>query len=261
MANGAINTPVTISLEGMTYNGATEFTYTPTEQSVTLTGLKTTTATDNVSFTLNADNYNIYGPVEGTRLTYKFNGAFAGVTRLEEKENVEVDFTFDIPQDAFDALTSLSSGAKATEAPMFVILDRMHPADDQLVYSQAKAGGDRYIYSIKQAGTQTIKLATTEAVAGICSVTLQANYFDTQTVEILQSNIVTYAGTININSTLNFDNWLQTDSSHSSSAKFNVKVGGNQVDVTNWKLTYTPNKTSQGNSWNRKYYITGISGF
>ena len=267
MANGAINTPVTISLERMTYNGATEFTYTPTEQSVTLTGLKTTTATDNVSFTLNADDYNIYGPVEGTRLTYKFNGAFAGVTRLEEKENVEVDFTFDIPQDAFDALTSLSSGAKATEAPMFVILDRMHPADDQLVYSQAKAGGDRYIYRIKHAGTQTIKLATTEAVAGICSVTLQANYFDTQTVSVVQRNIVTYAGTIDItNANLNFgnNNNLQTDSNYSSSATYSIIVDNNTVGAgqTLTLDSYTTENMRTGNNrWNYQYYITGINSF
>jgi hypothetical protein len=62
----------------------------------------------------------------------------------------------------------------------------MHPADGQLVYSQVKAGGDRYIYRIKQAGQQRIKLATTEAVGGACAITLQADYFDTQTVTIYQ---------------------------------------------------------------------------
>ena len=72
---------------------------------------------------------------------------------------------------------------------MYVTLDRMHPADDQLVYSQAKAGGDRYIYRIKQAGQQTIKLATTEDTGGTCAVTLEADYFDTQTVTIQQSDV------------------------------------------------------------------------
>jgi serine/threonine protein phosphatase PrpC len=124
----------------------------------------------------------------------------------------------------------------------------------------------RYVYTVSGTGQQNITLVTTgsTATSKTCSVQLKAEDFgfeDSETLSVAQSKIVTYAGTININSTLNFDNWLQTDSSHSSSAKFNVKVGGNQVDVTNWKLTYTPNKTSQGNSWNRKYYITGISGF
>ena len=267
MANGAINTPVTISLKGMTYTGtlggvtynnADTVRYTPSSKDVSISGFKTTTATDNVSFTLNADDYNIFGPVMGERQTYKFNGAFVGVTRLEEKENVEIDFTFDIPQDAFDALTSLSSGAKATEAPMFVILDRMHPADDQLVYSQAKAGGDRYIYRIKHAGTQTIKLATTEAVAGICSVTLQANYFDTQTVSVVQSNIVTYAGTIKItDANLSFNNQLRTNNSYSSSAKYSIIVGDKTV-VENQTLTsYETSRSSSG----QRYYITGINSF
>ena len=69
---------------------------------------------------------------------------------------------------------------------MFVTLDRMHPADDQLVYSQVRAEGDRYLYRIKQAGTQTIKLATSEDNGGACKVTLQADYFDTETKEISQ---------------------------------------------------------------------------
>lgn len=185
MANGAVNTPVTISLEGMTYNGATEFTYTPSQQSVTLTGLKTTTDTDPVSFTLNAENYNIYGPVEGSRLTYQFEGAFAA-TSLKAEADIKVDFTFDIPAEAFTALKTLYPDAGDAGVPMYVILERLHPADDQLVYSQARAEGDRYIYRIKQAGTQTIKLATTNADVGDCTVTLQADYFDDETVVINQ---------------------------------------------------------------------------
>lgn len=69
---------------------------------------------------------------------------------------------------------------------MYVTLDRMYPADDQLVYSQEKANGHRYIYRIKQAGQQTICLATIEAIGGPCTVTLQADYFDTETKEINQ---------------------------------------------------------------------------
>ena len=194
MADGAINKPVTISLEGMTYTGilggvnytnATVVTYTPSSKNVSISGFKTTTDVDPVSFTLDADNYNILGPVVGDRQTYKFGGAFAE-TSLKAEADVEVDFTFNISAGALNALKSLYPEAGDAGVPMFVTLDRMHPADDQLVYSQIRAEGDRYIYRIKQAGKQTIKLATTEAVGGICSVTLQADYFDTQTVTIQQ---------------------------------------------------------------------------
>ena len=476
MANGAVNTPVTISLKGMTYTGtlggvnytkAKEVKYTPTSGDVSIEGFQTTTATDRVSFTLDADGYNI-ASAEGSRLTYQFGGKFVDVTSLAAEADVEVDFTFNIPADAL----ALYPDAGDAGVPMFVTLDRLQPADDQLVYSQARAEGDRYIYRIKQAGKQTIKLATTEDVGGTCAVTLQADYFDTETVEIqqvgrefrslnitnnriaqglgrsvnitfqlaaeegnnakdvtvtlvnmavngndtitfntgdsnavtnnngtytiknvvtagdpagelkvmitakgysskeatfnkerpkpkftasldktrlgtnaneevvlsfssedlvdgmavtleldglkpktdlptraatsyvytvngtdeqtvtlvttestatsktcyvqlkaeefefedsqilsvVQSSIVTYAGTININSELSFGNNLQTDWNYSNSAEFTVKVGGNQVDVTNWKLTYTTNKTSTGNYWNQQYYIIGISG-
>ena len=183
MANGAINKEVTISLVGMTYNGQTEVKYTPIQQNVTLT-CKTTTATDAVSFTIDADEYNI-ATAEGERQTYQFGGAFAA-TSLEAEADVEVDFTFNISNDAFSALKKLYPDAGDAGVPMYVTLDRLHPADDQLVYSQARTGGDRYIYRIKQSGTQTIRLATTEDVGGPCTVTLQADYFDTQSVVIRQ---------------------------------------------------------------------------
>ena len=186
MDDKAVNTPVTISLVGMTYDGASTFTYTTSQKSVSLT-CKTTTETDPVSFTLDADDYNIYGPVEGSRQTYKFNGAFdPGVTNLKAEADVEVDFTFTISDEALNALKGLYGDV---DVPMYVTLDRMHPADDKLVYSQIRVEGDRYVYRIKQAGTQTIKLATTEDTGGTCAVTLEADYFDTQTVTIQQSDV------------------------------------------------------------------------
>ena len=196
MNGSAINKQVTIALEGMTftglldgvnYTGATEVKYTPSRQNVSIGGFKTTTATDRVSFTLDADDYKIASAV-GSRQTYQFNGEF-GATSLKAEKDVEVNFTFSISEDALKALENLYPDAGDAGVPMYVTLDRLHPADDQLVYSQAKAGGDRYIYRIKQSGTQTIRLATTDADVGLCTVTLQADYFDTESVEILQSNV------------------------------------------------------------------------
>ena len=257
MANAAINKEVTISLKGMTYNGATEMTYTPTQRNVTISGFKTTTDTDPVSFTLNADNYNIVR-VEGTRKTYQFNGQFVGVTSLEAEADVEVDFTFDIPTDAFETLKDIYGDVGV---PMYVTLDRMHPADDNLVYSQIRAEGDRYVYSIKQAGTQTIRLATNDANSGTCTVTLQADYFDTQTVTINQSGIVTYAGTINVtNANLNFNQLQTNNSNYTSSATYSIKVNGKDV-VTNEVLkSYTTTTTTTNWGWT-SYYITGINSF
>ena len=198
MADGAVNKQVTIALEGMTYSGthngvtytnAKTFKYTPQSKDVTISdGLRTTTATDDVSFTLDADEYNI-AKAEGSRETYKFNGAFVGVTSLETEADVEADFTFNISEEAFDVLKDLYPDAGDAGVPMFVTLDGLHPADDKLVYSQIRVEGDRYIYRIKQAGTQTIRLATTDAEAGTCTVTLQADYFDTQTVRIEQADL------------------------------------------------------------------------
>ena len=210
---------VKISLEGMTYNGATEVTYTPTSRDVSISGFQTTTATDRVSFTLDADDYNI-ASAEGSRLTYKFNGKFVDATSLEAEADVKVDFTFNIDADALEALKAKYPDAGANGVPMYVTLDRMHPADDKLVYSQAKAGGDRYIYRIKQAGTQTIKLATTEDVGGTCAVTLQADYFDTETVEILQSNVF---------ATAEFREWSDSKNTAINSSNTNYVIIGQTI--------------------------------
>ena len=179
---------IAISLVGMTYNGQQSFTYTvpnTNNKTVTISGLKTTTAIDPVSFTIDADEYNI-DEAQGARKVYVFGGAFVGVTSLKAEADIEVDFTFNISDEAFNTLNSLYPDAGADGVPMYVTLDRMHPADDQLVYSQARAEGDRYLYRIKQAGTQTIKLATSHDEGGSCKVTLQADYFATETKEIKQ---------------------------------------------------------------------------
>lgn len=211
--------PVTISLKGMTYNGATKVTYTPSEQKVDLT-CKTTTATDPVSFTLDAEEYNILDPVKGERQTYKFGGAFAA-TSLEAEADVEVDFTFNIPADALAKYPDAGNAG----VPMYVTLDRMHPADGQLVYSQARAEGDRYIYRIKQAGKQTIKLATTEDVGGTCAVTLQADYFETETVEIQQ--VGREFGSLNIT-----NNGIAQGLGRSVNITFQLAEGDSNRDVT-----------------------------
>ena len=193
MVNGATNKQVTIALEGMTFTGqlggvqytaATELSYTPGSRDVSIGGFKTTTATDAVSFTLDADDYNI-ASAKGSRQTYQFGGAFAAAS-LKAEADTEVDFTFNISDEAFEALKKLYPDAGANGVPMYVTLDRLHPADGQLVYSQAKAGGDRYIYRIKNSGEQKIKLATIEDFGGPCIVTLQADYFDDDIVEIQQ---------------------------------------------------------------------------
>ena len=179
---------IAISLVGMTYNGQQSFTYTvpnTNNKTVTISGLKTTTAIDPVSFTIDADEYNIEG-AQGARKVYEFGGAFVDKTSLEAEADVEVDFTFNISDEAFSTLNTLYPDAGADGVPMYVTLDRMYPADDQLVYSQARAEGDRYLYRIKQAGKQTIKLATSHDEGGSCKVTLQADYFATETKEIQQ---------------------------------------------------------------------------
>ena len=169
---------VTVSLEGMTYNGATTFEYMPNTRNVTINGLKTTTEQDKVSFTLDANEYAI-ASVEGARQTYKFNGAYVGnVTRFGLEAGIEADFQFDIPADSYyDGMI------------VYVTLDRLVPADDEenLEYDLTqRAVGERYLYRVPGSGRQTIRLATAEALEGDCTVTLEAQYFYTEVVTVPQ---------------------------------------------------------------------------
>ena len=254
MNGSAINKEVTIYLEGMTFTGlldgvnyteATTVKYTPKAQNVTLQ-CKTTTATGAVSFTIDADEYNI-ASAKGSRQTYQFGGAFVGAASLEAEADVEVDFTFTISDNALAALKALYPDAvdAGVGVPMYVTLDRLHPADDQLVYSQARAEGDRYIYRIKQSGTQTIKLATIEDVGGPCTVTLQADYFDTQSVEILQSNVF---------ATAEFREWSGTNADYvivGQTVRYYVNVSSSSVPTSvtidgETATRYTVNNTPEG---------------
>lgn len=172
---------VAVSLVGMTYNGATSFKYTPNTRNVTLNGLKTTTDLDQVSFTVDAGEYNI-ASAEGARQTYKFNGAYVGnVTRFEQEAGIEADFQFDIPADSYyDGMA------------VYVTLNRLVPADDEdnLEYVIERAVGDKYMYRVPASGKQTIRLATAEALEGDCTVTLEAQYFDTEVVTVPQMDRV-----------------------------------------------------------------------
>lgn len=189
MANGAYNTPVTISLVGMTYTGtlgattyvdATEVKYTPTRSDVSISGFKTTTVQDKVSFTLDAEDYAI-AKVEGERNTYKFNGAFGGdVTRFEQQAGVEADFEFNIPADAYhDGMV------------VYVTLNRLLPSEseDNLEYVVERAVGDKYLYRVKNSGKQTIRLETAGATEGECTVTLEADLFETEEVSVAQTDV------------------------------------------------------------------------
>ena len=169
---------INISLVGMTYNGASSFEYTPTSRNVTIEGLKTSTSDGPVSFTLNEPEYD-YASAEASRLLYQFHGTFKNVTRLNVEANVVVDFEFNIPANAYHE-----------DMVVAVTLDRLMPADDKLVYSQLRAEGDKYLYYVHEAGTQTIKLATTDATAGTCTVTLEADHFHTDEVSVAQTDVM-----------------------------------------------------------------------
>ena len=177
---------VTISLEGMTYTGtldgvsytdATTLRYKPNNRTETLGGFVTTTDQDKVSFTIDADQYAI-ASAEGGRNTYKINGGFeVNVTRFAQEVGVEADFSFNIPADAYyDGMA------------VYVTLNRLVPADDEdnLEYIIERAVGDKYLYRVPASGKQTIRLATAEALEGDCTVTLEAQYFDTEVVTVPQ---------------------------------------------------------------------------
>ena len=127
----------------------------------------------------------------------------------------------------------------------------------------------RYVYTVNGTGPQEIPLVTTESTttSKTCYVQLKAEDFgfeDSQILSVVQSNTVTYSGTITVNgANLGFNNDdLETNYNYSSSATFSINVDGKEVDVSGANLKYKTNTNRTGNNWrDYKYFITGISEF
>ena len=122
-----------------------------------------------------------------------------------------------------------------------------------------------YVYTVRGTGKQTITLVTTESTSTTktCSAKLKAEegsgFEDSELLSVVQSNIVTYAGNIQVtDANLNFDSNLQTNKNYTSSATFSMKVGDKDVDVKGADITYTTNNLKKSSKY---YYITGIKSF
>ena len=182
---------VNIKLNGLANStGETEFTVTPTQRTVTITGLVTTTAEDNVSFTVSEPDYATATSAEasrrrGTFTPVNFTQGNQTVTTIATTENQDVTLNFTL-SDYQDGMT------------VNVSLDGLLPADGTLTEASTRAAVS-YVYTPSAAGKQTIRLKTTSG-AKTCSAALSAYGFDDASAELEQSDRKT--GTIARNRTI-----------------------------------------------------------
>lgn len=185
---------VNIKLNGLANSaGETEFTVTPTQRTVTITGLVTTTAEDNVSFTVSEPDYATATSAEasrrrGTFTPVNFTQGNQTVTTIATTENQDVTLNFTL-SDYQDGMT------------VNVSLDGLLPADGTLTEASTRAAVS-YVYTPSAAGKQTIRLKTTSG-AKTCSAALSAYGFDNAEAQLTQSDVqtITIATTASISFT------------------------------------------------------------
>jgi hypothetical protein len=235
---------VNIKLNGLANSaGETEFTITPTQRTVTITGLVTTTAEDNVSFTVSEPDYATATSAEasrrrGTFTPVNFTQGNQTVTTIATTENQDVTLNFTL-SDYQDGMT------------VNVSLDGLLPADGTLTEASTRAAVS-YVYTPSAAGKQTIRLKTTSG-AKTCSAALSAYGFDDASAELEQSDRKT--GTIAKNRTIqgtlsnvpnnpnaqnNCTATISIDGNDDFTATCNVKKQNNTFTYT---ITITSSKT------------------
>ena len=235
---------VNIKLNGLVNSaGETEFTVTPTQRTVTITGLVTTTAEDNVSFTVSEPDYATATSAEasrrrGTFTPVNFTQGNQTVTTIATTENQDVTLNFTL-SDYQDGMT------------VNVSLDGLLPADGTLTEASTRAAVS-YVYTPSAAGKQTIRLKTTSG-AKTCSASLSAYGFDDASAELEQSDRKTgtiarnrtIQGTLsnvpnNTNAQNNCTATISIDGNDDFTATCNVKKQNNTFTYT---ITITSSKT------------------
>ncbi len=171
---------VTVTLDGMTYNGNTTFTVTvPGNQGTyNLTGLKTTSVDGKVGFTLDAADYQLASATSGERIGNRFENVGFNPGSVDIQAGIPVNYNFTLPA-YYDGME------------INVTLDGLAPADDE-TRLEAPADGrsaiKSYIFRPAGAGVQTLKLKTQNKEESICYVTLEAEnyYYETETTPLYQ---------------------------------------------------------------------------
>lgn len=270
------NTPVTLEMTGLEYAGSRTLTVTPTDGSaanvsvttsgsnkiVTVTGLTTSTATDDVKVYIDAEAYK-YETLTAIRVINQFGVSGSGLgfnpsiitSTTDDLRGLPVEFTFTVPT-YYDGMV------------VNVTLDGLIPNDDdRLKEVEGRAAIKTYTFEPNaEETTYTLQLKTINKDACTCSLTLESEkyYYETETLNIEQKvqTSVTYSGTINVTETLTFNSSLQTNDNQYkvNNASVTIDVDG-ASHIESGNLTYSKSTETIGSWWNQTYYITGLREF
>lgn len=203
-------------------NGRVEIPVTGiTDRKVVINDLYTLTSTGNISFTVEEQN-GIYKPAE-SRVFNRRNRAFADLRfstgALAPKDDEKVEFYFTIPEDEYISDMSVN-----------VIMEGLEPQSDAPGFTPATRA-ETYVYTPQTWGEQTLKLQTTKAQSGTCTLQLTADDFDPSEVMSVEQKIN------EVTVTLSFANTAQRTSISSRQQVWaqngiiftNAKSSGNNV--------------------------------
>lgn len=172
---------VTVTLDGMTYNGNTTYTVTipANPKTYTLSGLKTTSIDGKVGFTVDASDYQLASAVSGERVGNRFENVGFAQGSVGLGIGNEVQYSFMLP--------TYYSGMEVN-----VTLDGLAPADDETRLEtpvDVRSAIKSYVFRPTGTGTYTLKLQTTNKDESTCSLMLEAEkyYYETVTSTIEQT--------------------------------------------------------------------------
>jgi hypothetical protein len=183
-------------------------------RTVTISGLLTTTGMDDVSFTIDADEY-AYGTAVAQRQLNEFNGSFEpsslGITAGEV-----TTYSFSIPSYTDDMLVN-------------VTLVGLKPADDETQLVPVTGVEGAYTFDPRTSGNKSLRLQTINAAEGTCSITLEAEdyYYRTETDTLEQVGVVIYSGT---NKTVTISNVSRPSVSGTGTRTYSAEINSITVD-------------------------------
>lgn len=264
-------TPVILKLTGLQDGtGNTTITVNPTAGSaanvsvetsgenkvVTISGLTTTTISDPVSVYIDAEGYKDES-LKAERIVNQFGVTGTGlgfnpkiVTGGDDLSNLPVEFTFTVP-------------VHYDNMEVNVTLDGLLPADDDpngLREVEGRSTIKTFVFT-PTAGiyTYTLKLKTINKEACVCSLTLESEkyYYETEILNIEQTDVVSYTGTLRVTANTNITHNRNNQNPKPTITLKSITVNGATITY-NSAVSYV-SRTTTGGGWNSKYTLTSVT--
>lgn len=220
---------------------AAQYVFTPFERNCKLKLRAVSTTSSSYSVSLAAASYGFAPASAGiSKAIHKFD-ATANTYTVTSSNTVTI--TFKIPANAWEA--------GQTTMPVNITLDRLVPADGKLTGSNGN-----YVYNVTKDNSNSYNFTVkpSETTAGPCKVTLNADYFIGEIINITQTRNLIQVVSFNFTNNSNgWNRWGNGASSNTNNGRYNVTTNSSSTDKDAAQIAYDP---TGGFIKGRTYVIT-----